>query len=97
MPIQEVSADGTAITVAFPIGGLPTPGLLDVYVTSSGVNSGQDVLISGFEYLNPESRPKVSFFGCQPAKERSVGLTGDLMVLAALAAVLLLARRYGNA
>ena len=97
MPIQEVSADGTAITVAFPLGGLPGPGLLDVYVTSTGVNNGQDVLVGGFEYLNPESRAKVSFFGCQPAKQSSSGVAGDLAVLGALVAVLVLARRYGNA
>lgn len=96
MPIQEVSEDGTAITVTFPLGGLPTPGMLDVYVTSNGANSGQDVLINGFEYLNPESREKVSFFGCQPATDAPHGVAGDLVLMAILALVLVVSRRRGT-
>ncbi len=97
MPIMTVSEDGTSITVSFPLGGLPMPGKLDVQVASSGPNSGQDVLVNGFEYLNPESRAKVSFFGCQPAPDTPLGVTGDLVLVGALLAVLFFARRHGSA
>lgn len=96
MPILDISADGTAISVGFPIGGLPQPGLVDVKVTSTGANSGQDILIDGFEYVNPESREKVRFFGCSPATEASSGFAGDLMVLVALLALLAVSGRRGG-
>ncbi|NLV46257.1 MAG: hypothetical protein GXY07_17350 [Candidatus Hydrogenedentes bacterium] len=93
MPILDVSADGTAITVGFPIGGLPQPGLLDVSVSSTGANSGKDILIDGFEYINPESREKVRFFGCSPATGESAGIFGDLVLLAALVVLLAVSGR----
>ena len=93
MPILEVSADGTAITVGFPLGGIPQPGMMDISVSSTGANSGKDILVDGFEYINPESREKVRFFGCNPADGTSSGAGGDLALLGTLMALLAFAGR----
>lgn len=93
MPILGVSADGTAISVGFPLGGIPQPGLLDVSVSSTGANSGKDILVDGFEYINPESREKVRFFGCNPAGDSSSGIAGDLVLAGTLIALLAVAGR----
>lgn len=91
MPILDVSPDGTAITVGFPIGGMPKTGLLDVFVASAGKDGGEDVIINAFEYINPESRPKVRFFGCAPARDAGSGFAGDVLLLGAVIAALAMA------
>ena len=97
MPVRDVAPDGTAITVGFPVGGMPQPGLLDVYVVSTGKNRGQDVKMNAFEYINPESRPKVRFFGCAPAHNAGGGHKGDVALLGVVVAALAAARRRRNA
>lgn len=89
MPILNVTADGTAITVGFPVGGLPEPGMLDVSVSSSGKNSGQDVKMDAFEYINPISKKKFRFFGCAPQQDSGGGRLSDLWLIVALLGVLI--------
>ena len=91
MPILDVSPDGTAITVGFPIGGMPQTGLLDVFVVSGNKDGGEDVIINAFEYINPESRPKVRFFGCAPVRGAGSGFAGDALLLGAVVAALAMA------
>ena len=91
MPILDVSPDGTAITVGFPIGVMPKTGLLDVFVASAGKDGGEDVIINAFEYINPESRPKVRFFGCAPARDAGSGFAGAVLLLGAVIAALAMA------
>ncbi|HDP35904.1 MAG TPA: DUF1565 domain-containing protein, partial [Candidatus Hydrogenedentes bacterium] len=51
MPVLDVSPDGTAITVGFPVGGMPQTGLLNVLVASGNKNGGQDIKVDAFEYI----------------------------------------------
>ncbi len=81
MPILDIAPDGRAITVGFPIGGLPMTGALDVFVAAFGKNSGQDVKKDGFEYINPATRPKNSYFGCAPQPASTSHGAGDLALV----------------
>ncbi len=65
MPVQSVSADGTSILVTFPLGGIPTVGLLDVTVKNIDQKT-EKTLVGGFEYVNDAQKPKKRFymFGC---------------------------------
>ena len=92
MPILDVSDDGTAITVGFPVGGMPQTGPLDVFVASGSKDGGEDVILDGFEYINPESRPKVRFFGCAPARGAGSGFAGDALLFGAVVVALATAR-----
>ncbi|MCK5862486.1 MAG: DUF1565 domain-containing protein, partial [Candidatus Hydrogenedentes bacterium] len=92
MPILEVSADGTAITVGFPVGGMPQTGMLDVFVASGSKDGGENMIMNGFEYINPESRPKVRFFGCAPVRDAGSGFAGDALLLGAVVVALAAAR-----
>ena len=92
MPILGVSEDGTAITIGFPVGGMPQTGLLDVYVASGSKDGGEDVIMNAFEYINPESRPKVRFFGCAPMRDAGSGFAGDLLLFGAVVSLLAIAR-----
>ncbi len=59
MPVQSVSSAGTSIVVAFPTGGLPNTGALDVTVRNLQTGSAkatEDTLLDGFYYVNPPSR-----------------------------------------
>lgn len=94
MPILDVSADGTAMKIGWPQGGLPVPGKLNVSVRAQGANGGQAVLVDGVEYINPEIRNKAGLLGCGPDAARGTsGRNGDLLLLAILGSVLFAMRR----
>ena len=97
MPIVDVAADGTAIQVGFPAGGMPKTGPLNVLVATGGKTGGEDIKMDAFEYVNPESRPKVRFFGCGPRQDAGGGYMGDLALVGAVIAALMAARRRRGA
>lgn len=82
MPVGPVTT--TSIQVSFPVGGLPTSGLLDVSVKNlasdlEGVASG------AFEYVNPAIRPTLVCGASQDGASR----LADVLVIVAAAALLL--------
>lgn len=69
MPVLSVSPDGTSISVGFPLGGIPTVGLIDVTVKNLDQGT-QYTLAKGFEYVNDAQRPtKKLLFGCGNSKD----------------------------
>lgn len=69
MPVLSVSPDGTSISVGFPLGGIPTVGLIDVTVKNLDQGT-QYTLAKGFEYVNDAQRPtKKLLFGCGYSKD----------------------------
>ena len=93
MPVQEVAPDGSYIVVAFPGGGLPEPGKMDVKV-SNLAKSADDVLINGFEYVNDTKRRKFfGLFACSPGAGGNGADWGDALWLMATLAALAAARR----
>ncbi len=83
MPVVDVSADGTKITVGFPAGGLPGTGAMDVKV--SNVNKGTEAtLVDGFEYVNKAQ----SRTGCAAGGADSGGGSpaGDVLLMILVAA-----------
>jgi len=97
MPVLDVNAAGTRITVGFPTGGLPDVGRLDVKV--SNVNKGTEaILLGGFDYVNDAQRPKVgSAFGCGSMQGRSGGgIFGDLALMGLVALALAVPLRHAR-
>jgi hypothetical protein len=99
MPVIDVSADGTRITVGFPVGGLPSTGKLDVTVRNRE-KSREDILVGGFDYLGSVNRNQKEFsiFGCSPgagsASRASVASDAALMMLVTMG--LFAAARWGR-
>ncbi|HPO13326.1 MAG TPA: PKD domain-containing protein [Candidatus Hydrogenedentes bacterium] len=98
MPVLDVNAEGTRISVGFPFYGIPDVGVLDIKVRNADKGS-EAILVGGFEYVNdPEPTKLLSKIGCGPAPvQKSGGVFGDLalmgLVALALAAPLWQARR----
>jgi hypothetical protein len=97
MPVLDVAADGTSITVGFPAGGMPNPGKMDVTVRDASKNM-DDVLLEGFEYQNGAVKKKFfGLFACSGGGGGAAAGWTDLTVLIAAAGALFAARRRGAA
>jgi hypothetical protein len=97
MPVLDVAADGTSITVGFPAGGMPDPGKQDVMVRDTSKNL-DDVLLQGFEYQNQAVKKKFfGLFACAGGSDGTAAGWTDLTVLLAAAGALFAARRRGAA
>ncbi|MBI2432866.1 MAG: hypothetical protein HYV26_08350, partial [Candidatus Hydrogenedentes bacterium] len=100
MPVQSVLADGTQIIVGFPAGGLPTTGRMDVTVRNVD-KERQDILLNGFEFINPPQKQCVILGCAADAGAKGAGVWGDLAVLlfaaAGLAGGMVVSRRRRHA
>ena len=94
MPVIEIDPDGTRVVVGYPAGGLSTPGLYDVKVTNA-TKGTEDILVEGFELLNPANLPKAVGCGTAPESAKTGGPLADALLFLGMVAALFLAVRIG--
>ena len=97
MPVLDVAADGTSVTVGFPAGGMPDPGKKNVVVRDTSKNL-EDVMLDGFEYQNQAVKKKFfGLFSCAGGGDDTAAGWTDVAALLAAAGVLFAARRRAAA
>jgi hypothetical protein len=90
LPVSNVNAEGTRITVQFPNGGIARVGVMDVAVINnpeSVEKMRETVLLDAFDYVN-----KIGILGCSAGESGQDDPFGDLLVIL-LALTALLASR----